>query len=195
MTIQKSYHWILMIGSIIGLLASFFLMLDTIKIIGNPEADLACNLSPFVNCTSAATAWQSEVFGFPNPLLGIASFSMLFAVGVMLFSGGRSKKPLWLLVNLGVLAALIFCVWFFFESVYSIRSLCIYCMTIWAVTWPISLYTTVWNWREGHFDTLRSKQIKSIVSFASKYHSQILIIGYIIPTLIIIWQFREYFLA
>src|SRR5574343_1675561 len=124
MTIQKTFPYILIIGSIIGLLASFVLTVDTIKLIGNPDVQLPCNINPFISCTSVASTWQSKVFGFPNSLLGITAFSMLFAVGVMLLSGGRSKKPLWLLVNVGTLAAMIFVIWFFFESVYRIGSLC-----------------------------------------------------------------------
>ena len=188
---MKSYPYILIVGSIIGLLASFILTVDTIEIIKNPRVDLPCNINPFVSCTSVATTWQSEIFGFPNSLLGITAFAMLFAVGVMLFSGGRSKKPLWLLVNLGTLAAMIFVFWFFFESVYRIGSLCLYCMIVWAVTWPLFLYTTVWNYREDHFIT--SLKFHSWLHPISKYHLQILTVGYILIVLLIVLQFRNFF--
>lgn len=206
--VQKSYPYILIIGSILGLAASFVLTLNGIELIKNPEADLPCNLNPFVSCTSVASSWQNEVFGFPNSLLGITAFAMLFAVGVMLLSGGRAKKPLWLLVNLGTLAAIIFVFWFFFESVYRIGSLCLYCMVTWAVTWPLFLYTTVWNFRENHFDiTLTRKQsflflkprhqkiIDPVFRFISKHHGQILTVGYVLVILTILWQFREFFFA
>ena len=195
---MKSYPYILIIGSIIGLLASFVLTVDTIELIGNPQADLPCNINPFVSCTSVANTWQSKVFGFPNSLLGITSYAMLFAVGVMLFSGGRSKKPLWLLVNLGTLAAMVFVMWFFFESVYRIGSLCIYCMITWAVTWPLFLYTTVWNFRENHFalSSLKVKQQKLvdvIGHFISRNHLQILILWYALIILAILSHFRDFF--
>ena len=92
MTIQKSYPYILIVGSIIGLLASFVLTVDTIDLIKNHDVNLPCNINPFVSCTSIANTWQSQVLGFPNSLLGITAFAMLFAVGVMLLSGGRSKN-------------------------------------------------------------------------------------------------------
>lgn len=191
MTIQKSFPYILIIGSIIGLVASFALTIDTIDLIKNPEVNLPCNINPFISCTSVANTWQSEVFGFPNSLLGITSFAMLFAVGVMLLSGGRSKKPLWLLVNLGTLAAMIFVMWFFYESVYRIGSLCLYCMITWAVTWPLFLYTTVWNFRENHFDV--KHRVFNILHFISKNHIQVLIVGYLIPFLLILFRFRDFF--
>lgn len=202
---MKSYPYILIIGSIIGLLASFILTTDTIELIKNPQAELPCNLNPFISCTSVATTWQSSVFGFPNSLLGIVAFSMLFAAGIMLHFGGPdssvmdkisgqywARKPLWLLVNLGVFAAFIFVLWFFYQSVYKIGSLCIYCMVVWAVTWPIFLYTTIWNFREGN---IKWKFSDSILRFISRNHVQILIALYFVATLLILIQFRDFFLA
>jgi len=208
MTIQKSFPYILIIGSIIGLLASFVLTVDTIEFIKNPNVILPCNINPFISCTSVASTWQSEVFGFPNSLLGIAAFSMLFAVGVMLFSGGRSKKPLWLLVNLGTLAAMAFVMWFFYESVYRIGSLCIYCMITWAVTWPLFLYTTIWNFKENHFSIeatsrksfflLKPKhqnKIDAFFHFVSRNHAQTLIVWYLFIIILILLHFRVFFFS
>jgi uncharacterized membrane protein len=200
MNIQKSFHYILIVGSIIGLLASFILTVDTIEFIKDPNVNLPCNINPFVSCTSVANKWQSEIFGFPNSLLGIVAFGMLLAIGIMLLSGGRAKKPLWLLVNLGTLAAMIFVMWFFFESVFRIGSLCIYCMITWAVTWPLFLYTTVWNFRENHFSfpSLKVKQQKFVDSFfhfVSKYHIQILIIWYIFIIFAILFRFKDFFFS
>jgi uncharacterized membrane protein len=148
-----------------------------------------------------ANHWQSQIFGFPNSLLGILAFSMLFGVGVMLLSGGRSKKPLWLLVNLGTSAAMLFVLWFFFESVYRIGALCIYCMITWAVTWPLFLYTTVWNFRENHFSNFakasldKENKCEKFFKFISKNHTQILIAGYLVIILLIIFQFRTFFFS
>ncbi len=207
MTIQKSYPYILIIGSIVGLLASFLLTNTTIDLIRNPAAQVPCNINPFVSCTSVTTAWQAEVFGFMNSLLGITAFAMLFAMGLMLLFGGsdsgvldklngqnRARKPLWLLVNLGTLAAMIFVMWFFYQSVYNIGSLCVYCMTTWAVTWPIFLYTTIWNYKENNFSIIGLSK-SSFLDFVSKNHVPILIAWYAIITLLIIFQFRDFFLA
>lgn len=203
MTIKKVLPYILIIGSLIGLWASFVLTVDTIKIIKNPGVELPCNLNPFISCTSVATTWQSQVFGFPNSLLGIIAFSMLFSIGIMLHFGGpnsslldkisgenRARKPLWLLVNLGTLAAMIFVMWFFYQSVYSIGSLCIYCMIVWVVTWPIFLYTTIWNFREGHFG-FKCRTL----DFISNNHIQVLIVCYLIIIFLILFQFRYFFFA
>ncbi len=201
MSVQKIYHYILIVGSIIGLLASFILTVDTIEFIKNPNVSLPCNINPFVSCTSVASKWQSEIFGFPNSLLGIVAFSMLLAIGIMLLSGGRAKKPLWLLVNLGTLAAMVFVMWFFFESVYRIGSLCIYCMITWVVTWPLFLYTTVWNFRENHFEIthpiplLQQERVNKFFHFVSKYHAQILITWYLVIIFLILFRFKDFFFS
>lgn len=211
MTIQKTFPYILIVGSIIGLLASFVLTVDTIELIKNPGVQLPCNINPFVSCTSVANTWQASVFGFPNSLLGIVAFAMLLAIGIMLYSGGRSKKPLWLLVNLGTLAAIIFVMWFFYQSVYNIGSLCIYCMIVWAVTWPIFLYTTIWNFKENHFElpktpdsasplSLRASpdkqdKINAVMNFVARNHVQILIIWYLFIIFSILFHFKDFFLA
>lgn len=203
MNLQKLYPYILIVGSIIGLLASFLLTIDTFELIKNPGVELPCNINPFVSCTSVATTWQSSVFGFPNTLLGITAFAMLFAIGIMLLFGGsnsslldkvtgenRARRPLWLLLNLGTLASMIFVMWFFYQSVYNIASLCIYCMMVWVVTWPIFLYTTVWNFREDHF-----KFFPNLFQFVSKYHIQILITWYLLIIFLILFQFRYFFFS
>jgi uncharacterized membrane protein len=200
MSIQKLFPWILIIGSLVGLVASFLLTLDTIKLVVNPEANIPCNINPFVSCKNAALSWQGEVFGFPNSILGIIAFSMLLAVGVMLFSGGRARKPLWLFVNLGTLASTLFVIWFIYQSLYNLGTLCIYCMIVWAVIWPIFLYTTIWNFREDHFKfsflkVRAQEKIGNFFNFISRNHIHFLTAWYAIIVFLIIARFNEYFLG
>jgi len=192
MSIQKSYVHILIVGSLIGLLASFFLMLDTITLIQNPTAEIPCNLNPFISCGNAILSEQGQVFGFPNPLLGIISFSMLLATGIMLYAGGRAHKLYWKLVNLGLLASMIFVVWFFYQSLYNLGTLCLYCMIVWIVTWPIFLYTTLWNIKENHFSFHDLN--KNLDAFLSKNHLQILVLVYIVAIFLTLMRFKDFFL-
>lgn len=208
---KKTYPYILIIGSLVGLLASFILTVDTIKFIENPDVDILCNINPFISCTSVASEWQSYIFGFPNSLLGIVAFSMLFAMGIMLYFGGpdssildkisgqnKARKPLWLLVNLGTVFAMGFVMWFVYESVYVIGSLCLYCMITWIVTWPIFLYTTIWNFKENNFSIIKIKQDNlagKILGLVSKNHIQILILWYVIIIFLILFQFKNFFFA
>ncbi len=185
---MKSYPFILIFGSLIGLLVSFLLTIDTFELARNPVADIPCNISPFINCGNAILSEQGEVFGFPNPILGLISFSMLIATGIMLFAGGRAHKLYWQLVNLGSLASVVFILWFAYQSFVNLGTLCIYCLITWAVTWPIFLYTTVWNYRENHLGE------NSILKFVSKNHTVFLVLFYVALALAIFVKFRDFFL-
>lgn len=201
MNIRKIFPYILITTSIVGLVASFALTLDTIKLIKNPNIDLPCNINPFVSCTSIVTTWQGEVFGFPNSILGIISFGMLLSVGILLLLQKphyetviktKGEKLFWLLVNLGLLASLAFVIWFFYQSVYNIGSLCIYCMTVWVITWPAFLYTTIWNLEEKNFSLFLNIHFqKSIKGFLQNYHLQIFIIVYLVGIMLILFKFKD----
>lgn len=188
MTIQKNYPYILIIGSLVGLLASFFLMLSTIELKQDPSANLPCNLNPFISCTNAISSEQGAVFGFPNPLLGIISFSMLLASGIMLYFDGKARKIYWQLVNLGSLISILFTIWFIYQSLYVLGTLCIYCMTVWAVSWPIFLYTTIWNYKENHLSS------NSFSKFLAQNHIPILVSWYLIIIFLILFRFKDFFL-
>lgn len=200
--IKKTYPYLLLVLSLVGLIASSILMNDTIKLAENPQVDLPCNINPFLSCTSVASVWQSRVFGFPNPILGIISFSLLFGVALGLIYHvipeenmlnrifpSKKKRIFWTLVNLGSLASMIFVIWFAEQSIYVIGSLCIYCMIVWAVTWPIFLYTTIWNIQENHF-SLR----KRTDDFLLNHHTKILVVVYLLTLFLIFLKFRDFFL-
>lgn len=204
MNIKKTFPYILIIGSIVGLLASFFLMIDTISLIKDPQTDLPCNLNPFISCGNAILSEQGEVFGFPNPLLGIISFSMLLSAGILLLlqkphyetvTKTKGEKIFWLFVNLGLLASFIFVIWFLYQSLYSLGTLCIYCMVVWVITWPLFLYNTIWNLKENNFSLVLNAHFqKSIEDFLQNYHLQILILWYLAVILAVLTRFKDFFL-
>lgn len=189
MTINK-FACILIVFSVIGLFASFFLSVDTFRLLENPKAELPCNLSPFVSCSSVINSPQGKIFGFPNPLLGIIAFSALFTAGLNLLNAGRPGRNFWKMVNYGNGASMIFVVWFFYQSLYQIGSLCIYCITVWVSVWPIFLYTLVWSEKEKYI-----KFNEKLASLIHKNHLVILITGYLLAILLILIRFREFFFA
>ena len=206
MKIQKFYPYILILLSAVGLLASAILTNDAILLAKNPEADLPCNINPFLSCTSVAKVWQSSVFGFPNAILGTIAFSLLFffflalllntiereSLAEKVFGVNKHRKIFWSLVNVGTLASVIFAIWFAYESIFVLRTLCIYCMVVWSVTWPIFLYTTIWNIKESHFSL--NKIHKNFDSILIKNHKEILLTWYIIIVSTILIQFRDFFI-
>ena len=96
---------------------------------------------------------QAEAFGFPNPLIGIASFAVVVTIGVVLLSGFAAPRWFWLGMQLGTTFGVVFVHWLIYQSLYQIGALCPYCMAVWVVTIPIFWYTTLHNLERGHLPT------------------------------------------
>ena len=84
---------------------------------------------------------QAALFGFPNPLLGIAGFSVVVVTGVLAVAKVRLPQWYWSGLAAGTLLATVFVHWLIFQSLYRIGALCPYCMVVWAVTIPLLVVT------------------------------------------------------
>ncbi|WP_084678658.1 vitamin K epoxide reductase family protein [Actinopolymorpha alba] len=142
--------WLLLIGGFIGLAAAFDLTVEKIELLKNPAYVPSCSINPVLSCGSVMTKPQAEVFGFPNPLIGIAGFGVVVAVGAALLAGARFRRWFWIGLQVGVTFGAVFVHWLIFQSLYRIGALCPYCMAVWAVTIPIFWYTTLHNLVQGH---------------------------------------------
>ena len=137
---------VFIIAGVLGWWAAFNLILDKILVleaqIEGVEADLDCNFSLLVNCGVNLESWQGEVFGFPNPIIGLAGFVAPIAVGVALLAGARFARWFWITFAVGVAGALAFCIWLMSQSFFELFTLCLWCMLVWSVTIP--LFWTLW---------------------------------------------------
>lgn len=139
----------LCIAGAVGFISSFALTLDKLEVLQNPDAVLGCNFSLIVQCGENLSSWQGAVFGFPNPLIGIAGFTAVVAVGVGILAGARFARWFWLLFNVGVLGALVFVIWLVGQSIFVLGTLCPWCMAVWSVTIPMFWLVTLHNLRTG----------------------------------------------
>lgn len=133
----------------LGWIAAFTLTVEKFVLLETPGAVLGCDFSLVVQCGKNLSSAQGALFGFPNPLLGIAGFVAPIAVGVGLLAGARFARWFWLLLNLGVAGALAFVIWLISQSIYVLGTLCPWCMVVWAVTIPLFLLVTLVNLAEG----------------------------------------------
>lgn len=133
---------------------------------------------------------QAEAFGIPNPLLGIAGFAALTALGVALVAGATFPRWLWLAVQAGVTFAVGFVHWLFFQSVYRIEALCPYCMVVWVVTIVAFVYVTIHNLARGNLPL--PAPLRPAVAPAVSFHGVILTVWLIVPALLIGVAFWDY---
>lgn len=141
----KSLPWLLLIGGVIGLLASFVLTIEKFTLATDPAYVPSCSIDPVLNCGSVMNTEQASAFGFPNSLVGITGFAVVAVTGAALLAGAEFAQWFWLALQTGITAAAIFVHWLIYQSLYTIGTLCPYCMIVWAVTIPIFWYLTLRN--------------------------------------------------
>ncbi len=133
---RPSALWIVIAGAV-GLAASFTLTVEKIELLINPKYVPSCNFNPVLSCGSIMVTRQASVFGFPNPLIGLMSFTLVVVTGVLVWSKVRIPQWYWVGLLIGTLLGSVFVHWLIFQSLYRIGALCPYCMVVWAVTIPL----------------------------------------------------------
>jgi len=137
--------WILAVGGIIGIFASIELIIQKIAVLSDPDFVPNCDINPILSCGSVISTEQASLFGFPNPVLGVIGFTIVIMFGALLFTGVELPRLMWLGLNFGALAGMIFVIWLVSQSLYVIGALCPWCMVVWAVTIPIFWQVTTDN--------------------------------------------------
>lgn len=132
-----------------GLLASFQLTVEKLNLLEFPDRPLSCDFGLFVTCGPNLNSPQGELFGFPNPLIGLALFVAPIAVGVGLLAGARFARWFWVLFNLGVLGAFVFIGWLISQSLFVLGTLCPYCLVTWLAVIPMFWTVTFFNLKNG----------------------------------------------
>lgn len=132
--------WVLLAG-IVGLVAAATLTVEKIHLLQDPSYVPSCSLNPVLSCGSVMVTPQAALFGFPNPLIGIAGFAVVVVTGVLAVSKVRLPHWYWVGMALGTALGVVFVHWLIFQSLYRIGALCPYCMVVWAVIIP--LFTVV----------------------------------------------------
>ena len=125
--------WILLAG-IIGEVAAFVLTVEKVRQLQNPSYVPSCSINPVLSCGSVMLTKQASLFGFPNPLLGIAAFSVVIVTGVLAVAGVRLPRWYWAGLAGGTVLGAVFVHWLIYQSLYEIGALCPYCMIVWVVT-------------------------------------------------------------
>src|SRR4051812_36578146 len=133
---RASAVWILIAG-VVGLAAALTLTLEKIEILINPAYVPSCSINPVLSCGSVMITPQAAAFGFPNPLIGVVSFTLVVVTGVLALAKVKLPQWYWAGLAIGTLLGVGFVHWLIFQSLYRIGALCPYCMVVWAVIIPL----------------------------------------------------------
>ncbi len=187
----KWFSLLLIVVGIVGLVASTVLTLDKIHVLKDPAYNPACNINPIFSCGSVMQTKQAEIAGAPNTIVGLVAFPVLISVGAMMLFGARMNRRFWQLFQLAVIGGLGAVVYLFFQGVYRINALCIYCLSVWVVVLLLTWYTTLWNLENGHI--VLPKRIAGFKAWALRHHIDVMLVVYLALIVAILNHFWYYF--
>ena len=120
----------LLLGSGLGLLASFVLSIEALTLAKNSHAVLNCDLNSVISCSAVANHWSATLLGFPNSFIGMMTLPVMVTIAVALLAG--AKFPKWFMwgAQLGAVVGLLFAGWMFYMSYVEIGALCPWCLTL-----------------------------------------------------------------
>lgn len=123
------------LGAGIALFASLMLAADTLKLARNPNKALGCDVNSVLSCSTVAESWQAEIIkfaglSFPNAFFGICFYSVFVTVAVV--GACNVKLPYWFSMAAwwGGVAAISYSYWLMTQSMFVIKALCPWCMTM-----------------------------------------------------------------
>lgn len=185
--------WLLLLGGVTGLLAAATLLVEKIALIADPAYVPSCSINPVLSCGSIMSTPQAELFGFPNPIMGVAAFPVLAATGAALLAGARLARWYWLGLQVGVVLGLALVGWLVFQSLYRIGALCPYCMVVWAVVVPVAFYVTSFNLRAGLLGgaAARSRAVRVV----AESHVLVLAVVLVLVLALVLHRFWSYWVT
>ncbi|MEV4132809.1 vitamin K epoxide reductase family protein [Dactylosporangium sp. NPDC049742] len=173
--------WLLTVAGALGLAAAFVLTVEKVRLLQDPAYRPTCSINPILSCGSIMASDQAEVFGFPNPLLGLVGFTVVGTTGVAVLAGAVLPRWWWLGLQAGAVFGVVFVHWLFVQSVYRIGALCPYCMAVWVVTIAVFWYVTLHNLGG-----------RPIVDAVARFHSTILTAWLLLLTALIGAEFWDF---
>ncbi|MAU33595.1 vitamin K epoxide reductase [Candidatus Saccharibacteria bacterium] len=175
----------------VALAAAFVLTLEKFHLYEEPDAVLSCSINLVLNCSTVMQTWQSEVFGFPNMVIGLMAYAVVVTVAVVGLAGAKLPRWFWIAANIGFLLGTIFSYWLFFQSVYAIQVLCPWCLLVTASTTIIFSTMLHFNLKHNIFQFKRAANERVQRFLGGGYH-QMIVLGWLaLMVALVVLQFGE----
>ena len=127
---QNLAAFIMLIGSALGLLASFMLSIEALILAKNSHAVLSCDLNSVLSCSTVANHWSATILGFPNSFIGVMPLPVMVTIAVALLASAKFPKWFMQAAQAGAVAGMAFATWMFYMSYIEIGALCPWCLTL-----------------------------------------------------------------
>lgn len=145
------------IFSFIGLVASFIITVEKFALLADPKHIPSCSINPLFSCSNVMQSPEASTFGFPNPLLGLIGFSIILTFSLLGLYVKTFPRPVYRLLTLGLTFAAGFSTYLFYEAIFDIGAICLYCVIVWLASWMMFADSAVYlltskgklSWLEG----------------------------------------------
>ncbi len=141
---------VLLGGGLVGAVVSLVLLVEKLALLADPDYVPSCSVDPVLSCGSVMRTAQASLLGFPNPVIGLATFPVAAAVGALLLGRVALPRWVWVAVQVGTTVGLLFVHWLIAQTLVVIHALCPYCMVAWVAVIAMFWFTTVHNLRAGN---------------------------------------------
>lgn len=178
--------WVLIAGAV-GLTAAITLTIEKIKLLENPAYVPSCSINPVLSCGSVMATPQAAAFGFPNPLVGIAAFTVVVVIGVLAVARVSLPQWFWAGLAVGTVLGVGFIHWLIYQSLYVIGALCPYCMVVWAITIPLLVVVSSIALRP-----LADNRSGGVLRFAYQWRWSLVALWFTALVLLILARFWDY---
>jgi uncharacterized membrane protein len=183
--------WLLIVCGIIGVIASCAITVEKFDLLKDPNYQPVCDLNPIISCGSVMKSNQANAFGFMNTYIGLLGFPVLVTMGVAMLAGAQFKRWFWLGAQIGLTFGVAFAYWLLFESIYRIRALCPWCLSVDVAITTIWWYLTLYNFYSGNLRL--PGRLQQAGRFVKRHHVDILVFFFVVVIAEILHHFWYYF--
>ncbi|MXN62315.1 vitamin K epoxide reductase family protein [Kocuria rhizophila] len=146
---DRTWGVLAVVLSLIGFAASAELVAERLALYQDAGHRASCDINAWLACGTVMRTPQAELFGFPNPFIGIVAYAVVLAVAVGVLAGARYARWFWWLLWLGIAAGSVFTLWLWWQTTFHINALCLYCMIVWCAQTYLLAHTTARMRRAG----------------------------------------------
>ncbi|MFW6187937.1 MAG: vitamin K epoxide reductase family protein [Actinomycetota bacterium] len=146
---DRRWALLALVCAALGFYGAATLVYERVQIFLDAGHRTSCDINTWLSCGTVMRTPQAEVFGFPNPFVGIVAYAVVAAVALAVLAGARFAAWYWWGLQLGVTLGWVFVLWLWWQTTFEINALCLYCMLVWVVQTVLFVHTTARNLRAG----------------------------------------------
>ncbi|WP_237187880.1 vitamin K epoxide reductase family protein [Rothia nasimurium] len=146
---DRSLGFFTLLPGLLAFASAGMLVYERLQIYMDAGHKSVCDLNALLNCGTVMRTWQAEVFGFPNPFIGIAGYAIVLTIATALMAGARFSRWYWVAMQVGHTLAMAFVVWLWYNTTFEINALCLFCMFVWIMQTAIFVKVTTRNIQAG----------------------------------------------